>query len=400
MDIRRSRMRAFGILCLVAIVQAPGNSRGPSDEIRTVPYLPVVHEVLFAPTPVKGEGGIKLVYELHITNVLKGPLSLRSVEMLGQGETVIQTYRGDRLAECLTQLGRSPEIKDRSLLDGGARAVLFVMLSFAELRDLPDTLTHRITVEYSRSSGEKVLLRGVGAKVPIRRKDPPRIGPPVRPGVWLAGNGAGDGPVGHRLSLQAWNGRLVVNQRYALDFMRFGDDGRLVQGDSSSNSRWPSYGQAVLAVADGVISGTKDDVVENTPGAGYAVPNSLDQAAGNYVILSIGTGTFAVYAHLQPGSLRVKAGDWVAKGQVLGLIGNSGISDAPHLHFHLIDSPSVFGGESIPFVFENYELMGAFGNIDDNLDRSWAPKGAASPKKGEIPLGDAVIRFSEKETAK
>jgi hypothetical protein len=397
MNIRASRTRIPGVLGLIAL--SLGNPCWASEEIRTVPYLPLAYEVLFAPTPVKGEAVIKLVYELHITNILRGPVSLRSVEMLDEEGTVIQTYRGDRLSECLVRPGQTPGMKDKSVLEGGTRAVLFTMLSFGGLQDLPDVLIHRITVEYSRSSGETVLLRGVGAKMPIGRNDPPRIGPPVRPGVWLAGNGAGDGPVGHRLSLQAWNGRLVVNQRYALDFMKFSEAGRLVHGDSSSNSQWPSYGQEVLAVADGVVIGTKDGVIENTPGAGYAVANSLDQAAGNTIILRIGTGSYAVYAHLQPGSLRVKSGDRVGKGQVLGLIGNSGISDAPHLHFHLIDSDSVFGGESIPFVFEGFELMGPFGNIDDNLDRRWVPKVGSSRRFGEIPLGDVVIRFSEKETA-
>jgi hypothetical protein len=284
-------------------------------------------------------------------------------------------------------------MKDKSIMEGGTHAILFIMLAFKRIEDLPDFLTHRITVEYTQRGGEKVVVQGVGAQMSIPRKLPLQIGSPVRAGVWLAGNGPGDGPVGHRLSLMPWNGRLVMNQRYALDFTKFAEDSRLVHGDSSVNSHWLSYGQEVLAVADGVISGIKDDVVENTPNAPYAVGNTLDTAAGNYVVLNIGPGAYAVYAHLQPKSLRVKTGDKVHKGQVLGLIGNTGISDAPHLHFHLLDSDSVFGGESVPYVFERFELLGAFDNLDENLEKRWVSRGKPSLRTAEIPLGDVVIRF-------
>jgi murein DD-endopeptidase MepM/ murein hydrolase activator NlpD len=62
--------------------------------------------------------------------------------------------------------------------------------------------------------------------------------------------------------------------------------------------------------------------------------------AGNYVLLDIGGGRFASYAHFQPNSLKVKVGDRVKLGQVLGLVGNSGNSDLPHLHFHITNAAS------------------------------------------------------------
>jgi hypothetical protein len=381
----------IGLICLWVLF---GTSKLPSQEIQKVPYLPLVYEVLYPPSPIKGEGGFHLIYELHMTSFLKSALSLRSIEVLGDGKNLVKTYQGDKLSECLVRPGQSLDMKDKSILDGGTRAVLFIMLSFGKSAEVPDFLTHRVTAAYSRSSGEKVLMQGEGARVSILRKAPLMIGPPVRSGVWLAGNCPGDGPVGHRLSMQAWNSRLVVNERYAIDFMKFGDDYRLVHGESSSNSNWHSYGEEVIAVADGVISDTKEGTIENTPLGKYAVPNSLEYATGNYVILNIGQGEHAVYVHLKPKSLRVKVGDKVRKGQVLGLIGNSDISDAPHLHFHMIDSNSVVGGEGIPYVFEQFELMGSFENIDDNLDKSWIQKGESSTRYKETPLGDVVIRFA------
>ena len=397
MNIRTFRVRLIPITVLLCFSVFFGNSKLPSQEIQKIPYLPLVYEVLVPPLPVKGEGGVHLIYELHMTSFLRGTLSLRSIEVLGDGKNLIKTYQGDRLSECLVRPGKPLDMKDKFILEGGTRAVLFIMLSFGKNAEVPDFLTHRVTVAYSRSSGEKVLMQGEGAQVSILRKAPLMIGPPVRPGVWLAGNCPG-GPVGHRLSMQPWNSRLVVSQRYAIDFMKFSNDYRLVHGESSSNSNWHSYGEEVIAVADGIISEVKEGIIENTPLGKYAVSNSLEYAAGNYVILNIRQGVYAVYAHLKPKSLRVKVGDKVQKGQVLGLIGNAGISDAPHLHFHMIDSNSVFGGEGMPFVFEQFELMGSFEKMDDNLDKNWIPKGESSMRYKEIPLGDVVIKFSDRRT--
>jgi hypothetical protein len=237
--------RVMGLICLLALCV---NFLLPSQEIRKVPYLPLVYEVLFPPSPVKGEGGIHLIYELHMTSFLRGALFLRSIEVLGDGKSLIKTYQGDKLSECLVRPGKPQDMEDKSILEGGQRAVLFIMLSFGNSAEVPDFLTHRVTVAYSRSNGEKVLMQGQGARVSIPRKAPLMIGPPVRSGVWLAGNCPGDGPVGHRLSMQAWNSRLVVNERYAIDFMKLGEDYRLVHGESSSNANWLSYGEEVIAV--------------------------------------------------------------------------------------------------------------------------------------------------------
>jgi murein DD-endopeptidase MepM/ murein hydrolase activator NlpD len=91
----------------------------------------------------------------------------------------------------------------------------------------------------------------------------------------------------------------------------------------------------------------------------------------------------------------VKAGERVRKGQVIGLIGNSGISDAPHLHFHIIEFNSVFGGEGLPFVFESFELMGTFDSLDQNLTNPWAQKAESTIRYKEIPMGDMVIKFPQ-----
>jgi len=110
-----------------------------------------------------------------------------------------------------------------------------------------------------------------------------------------------------------------------------------------------------------------------------AVPITLETIGGNHVILDLGGGRFTFYAHMQPASLRVKVGEKVRRGQVLGLVGNSGNSTAPHLHFHLTDANSPLESEGLPYVFESFEQLAA--------PEMWARR------QSELLLQNARVRF-------
>ena len=111
------------------------------------------------------------------------------------------------------------------------------------------------------------------------------------------------------------------------------------------------YGAEVLAVANGLVVATKDGIPENVPGiTSRAVPITSETVGGNHIVLDLGGGRYAFYAHFQPGSLKVKVGDRVTRGQVIGLVGNSGNSTEPHLHFHISDGVSPLGSEGLPYV--------------------------------------------------
>lgn len=91
-------------------------------------------------------------------------------------------------------------------------------------------------------------------------------------------------------------------------------------------------------------------------------------AGGNYVVVRIGKGQFAFYAHLATGTLRVRKGQQVKRGQVLGLLGNTGNTDGPHLHFHVMDSPSPLQSSGLPFVFRDFIGQGVLGNVAEIQD--------------------------------
>jgi murein DD-endopeptidase len=114
------------------------------------------------------------------------------------------------------------------------------------------------------------------------------------------------------------------------------------------------------------------------------------------VTLDLGHGRFALFAHLQPGSLRVKLGDSVKAGQVLALLGNSGNSDGPHLHFQLTDANSPLGSEGIPYEFETLTQLGVLDGPDVlDTGKAWQPKPSEKPvaHRREFPLDNGVVEF-------
>src|SRR4029453_7404275 len=186
-------------------------------------------------------------------------------------------------------------------------------------------------------------------------------------------------------------------ERFALDFVRSGPGGRLFTGDQAKLSSYAYFGAEIHAVADGVVTSAEDGAPEQVPGK-LPTDATLQNAAGNHVVEDIGDGRFALYAHMQPGSLRVKTGDRVTRGQVIGLLGNSGNTDAPHLHFHVMDGPSPLRANGLPYMFTSF--------VGNGVVTSEAPlwKGAPAPidakalsgnHVNQLPLNDQLITFPE-----
>jgi murein DD-endopeptidase MepM/ murein hydrolase activator NlpD len=141
-----------------------------------------------------------------------------------------------------------------------------------------------------------------------------------------------------------------------------------------------------------------DDIPETAnPPVASDRPMPPENASGNYVALELGSGRFAFYEHLQRGSLSVRVGDHVKRGQVLARLGNSGSSSiGPHLHFHVADTSATLGAEGVPFVFRDFELLGAFASTDAlGAGERWQPAAPSpsNPRRQERPGPNAVVRF-------
>jgi hypothetical protein len=130
-------------------------------------------------------------------------------------------------------------------------------------------------------------------------------------------------------------------ERFGIDWARVEDEARM-DAKEKDNRAYLSYGTPVVAVADGVILAKQDGISENEGGpTSRAVPITEQTIGGNFLALKIdGAPAVAFYAHFQPGSISRNVGDRVHAGDVLGLLGNSGNSTSPHLHFHVAFLPN------------------------------------------------------------
>ena len=154
-------------------------------------------------------------------------------------------------------------------------------------------------------------------------------------------------------------------QRFAFDFIGIGPDGKTHKGDGLKNEDYYAFGREILAPADGVVTEAIEGVRDNVPGSmnGYA-------AVGNCVILQHAEHEVSVLAHFKLGSIRVKAGDKVKAGQVLGLCGNSGNSSEPHLHYHLQNTPVLQDGTGIKGFFRQVAVESKDGRKELKSDYS------------------------------
>ncbi len=113
----------------------------------------------------------------------------------------------------------------------------------------------------------------------------------------------------------------------------------------------------MIAVADGTVVKVVDGLPEQVPGV-FPENISPKDADGNSVILDLGDGNYARYAHFQPGSIRVKEGERVKRGDVLTLVGNSGNSVAPHLHFQVMGGPQSLASNGLPYEVDSSTIPG------------------------------------------
>lgn len=149
------------------------------------------------------------------------------------------------------------------------------------------------------------------------------------------------------------------SQNFAFDAVGLGPHLELLRGDGTKNTDFVGYGLDVLAPADGVVVYTRNDVADNPArgnqdfGALLLLPDPPWGVAGNCVVIDHQDGEFSLLAHMQPGSVRVKKGDRVKQGDLLGKLGNSGATTGPHLHYHLMDGPTLLRSDGLPARFED-----------------------------------------------
>ena len=246
---------------------------------------------------------------------------------------------------------------------------LFIMLKKCILKHKKITICIFVIMLIFFNSAKKWIDR---RNAMLEMYEPIIVQFPLR-GEWLSPNTPGTKVPSH--------GTNQLGTRYAYDFIqvdwnrmgtpayRVGVMQYLFSGVKLSD--YYCWGQEVYSPCDGIVVVAEDGYAENEKtnlladmsnaykNAHYFDPekDDIQSVAGNYVIIKYSENVYAALCHLQTGSIQVSVGQMIKKGEVIGRVGHSGNSFAPHLHFQLMDSGDITVANGVPCAFEQYEIF-------------------------------------------
>jgi len=335
-------------------------------------------QIPYLPTGFPSEGHRHLFYELYLTNFSASPVALRKVDVISadQLDTVpLASFAGRGLASITRVIGSDDDTAATGTIPPGGTLVLFLEVLIPESGSMPTRIVHRLSL------GDGVVTT---AAIPISHRVLKVLGRPVTGANWIAADGPGSDPDNHhRRGLFVNDGALTDSRRLAIDW-KIMRDGKSYSGDEHVAASYFAYGKPLLAISDASVVRAEDGHPDNPPGHGAdfhpAEPVTIDNVGGNHIVLDLGDGQYAHYFHMKTASVRVRPGDRVRKGQVIGTIGSSGDAREPHVHLEITDTSRTLTGEGLPYVIDHYTV-------------TQSRTGAIGARTRQLPLDGMVIDF-------
>jgi hypothetical protein len=332
-------------------------------------------------------------YELMLTNFSNDTIRIQSLHVVTTRDSVlVVSFTQENL---LKRFAYIPDVaagsNDGVILNPGASGILYIETE----ADKTISTIHHVLEGAILTKGKQSLIRIRDEGWTIDTRAPVVLGAPLRDGPWVAIYD----PAwirGHRRVIYTLDGKARIPGRFAIDFMLVNDNGRYTKTNEDIVADWYGYGADVLAVANGVVVTVQSGFMESKKISDHPVVPA-EKATGNYITLDIGNNRFAFYEHLKPGSIRVKAGQKIKKGEVIASLGFTGQTTGPHLHFHVANRNSPLGAEGIPFVFESFNLLGVYHDLGKMGQQRWDDIDNKNTQKVilERPEPNAVIQFSK-----
>lgn len=375
---------ALLVTCLLAVPASAG-AAGRHDVI-----VPITASVLAPPVPVPTTDGRRhLVYELEVGSWTAQGATVQRVDVRdGRSGRVLAHYGVPGIESLLVQDPFGTPQPGSNVLPPFSATTMWFDVVLPRRGPAPSSLVHTVTVN--------------GITGPVGRTSVGRtvvkIAPPLRGNLLVDGNGC-CGATPHVHAIQRIDGTSWLSQRYAIDFIQMNRQGHTFAGDPTNPSSYFIFDEPVYAVASGVVTSVLDGRPTQrppTPDSSLTNYNAARFVTGNHVIVRLRRGVYAMYAHLKKGSMRVKRGDHVRRGEVLAHAGNSGNTTAPHLHFQLMDRNSPLVANGVPYVFDRFTLNGRITSppeeFGDTGSGTFTPD--RSRRAGQLPMTSDVMTFA------
>ena len=389
------------VFALLAAFVGLRSAPAPAADIPLTSSLPIQQTVLISVTPSLGpripfigDGTAHLAYELYLSNYSRKSVRIVALRVHGsRGSAFEVSIEGDTLKDSFIEAAAANRGKPHDpVLAPGAAGSIYIFLNFGS-RKTPTQLDNSIVAETEGEVGNEQLIpiATVAVEAPAAAAT---IDAPFAGDRWQAANGPSNTSL-HRRAVIVLDGQAKSPERYAIDWIKLGDDGNNFTGDEHQNSSYHAYDTPIIAVADGRAVTVLDGIPENIPHREQmAITMTAATMAGNSIVEDIGGGRYVGYAHFRPGTITVKTGDTIHRGQVLGKLGNSGNSTEPHLHLQICDGPTFLTCNGLPMQFQSMMLskyrIEKQGEKPIRLTIDGAPRDVA----GQEPMEDELVTFS------
>jgi hypothetical protein len=369
---------------------APPTSTGELGEATTALEV----RVPTTPKYVRGaDGKVHLEFDLMTTNVLFAPVTLTSL-VVREGDAELLRLEGDRLGAATITLNGAPPVV--TLPPSGAVVTdVDVILPTDSYSDVPTSVTSELSYTMADDAQYRTLVKDltVPATIEVPRGEPIEIDPPLRGAGWWAVNACCT-PNSHRSFLIPSGGTVHAVETFAIDWVQL-VDGSPVKTDGSTVEDFHGYGQPIHAAIDGEVVLVRNDLpdapLSDTSGGNPTIKESRDYG-GNGVVVKINDHAYALYGHMEPGSVLPAVGDEVKAGDLLGKLGSSGNSSLPHLHFGIQETQDSFASNSVPYVIRSWTLEGtAAATADGKVDITTLN----TPQKDTLQLAGELADFGE-----
>ncbi len=136
--------------------------------------------------------------------------------------------------------------------------------------------------------------------------------------------------------------------KYAWDFVVIDEKKSQFSNEGNQLTDYYCYKLPVSSPLDGKVVKVASSIPNNEVG-----DVNLDKNWGNTVIIDHGEGLFSAASHLDSDSIKLKENDYILKGDVIGLCGNSGRSPYPHIHFQYQLTDKI-GDKTYRFPFAHF----------------------------------------------
>jgi Peptidase family M23 len=371
-----------------------GEVRG---ETTATTLAPLLVSSRFPAIPFRGsEGKVIATYELTLFNATPLVLTPTRLRVTSPSGAVLQTVDSAALPADLALPSRRSGVTE---LTYGQTATLYVTVEFAGVREVPDHLSNTVTVAAPQLPGGSFTTTPVDVRT-VKRLPVPVLGPPLEAGSGYVAADSCCGSERHRRAQLPVDNQPWLVQRFAVDWEQLDARSRTtIADDTLEPASYTIYGKKALAAADGTVVHVVDGLPEQVPGT-FPQNIPLSEADGNSVVLDLGHGLYAAYAHMQPGSLAVHVGQRVKRGDLIGLVGNSGNSIAPHLHFQVMDGPSPIAAEGVPYEIDRFRVTGQIPStaLFDEFETTTHPTPVVTTRfdgrhDDEMPLDRYVVTF-------